>query len=98
MEQGKRRFFSVRNETIIGGTRYRPAVCYRISATLQTTIEELEKREQARTYSEETRFISGVAYPVKKAAPVTAALKAVPSAPVRTKKHAAKEPGNMDFM
>jgi hypothetical protein len=65
---------------------------------LQATIEVMEQREQARIYAEEVRFISGVAYPVKKAAPITAAPKAVSSAPVRTKKRAAKEPGNTDFM
>jgi hypothetical protein len=59
-------FFSVRYNCVIIGQSFRPAVCYRLTGDLQRAIEEMAEKGLARIYPSEMRFVSGVAYPVKK--------------------------------
>jgi hypothetical protein len=65
---GNGQFFSVRYNCVINGQSFRPAVCYRLAGDLQKAVEEMVEKELARIYSSEMRFVSGVAYPVKKPA------------------------------
>jgi hypothetical protein len=60
-------FFSVKNYCTIGGVRHRPSICYPIQFSLASTIESMEKKGMATRYTEEMRFVSGSARPVKKA-------------------------------
>jgi hypothetical protein len=62
----RNRFFSVTHSTKIQGERYIPSVCYPLSSSLQTVIEEMAARDMARIYTEKVRFVTGVPYPVKK--------------------------------
>jgi hypothetical protein len=63
---GNGKFFSVRYNCVISGQSFRPAVCYRLTGDLQKVVEEMREKELARIYPSEMRFVSGVAYPVKK--------------------------------
>jgi hypothetical protein len=63
---GKGQFFSIRYNCVINGQSFRPAVCYRLTGDLQKAIEEMAEKGLARIYPSEMRFVSGVAYPVKK--------------------------------
>lgn len=60
-------FFSVRYNCVINGQSFRPAVCYRLTGGLQKVVEEMREKDMARIYPAEVRFVSGVAYPVRKA-------------------------------
>jgi hypothetical protein len=68
MPDSKGNFFSVRYATTIRGVRYIPSVCYKLTRDLQQAVADMAKGENplARIYPEEMRFITGVAYPVKK--------------------------------
>jgi hypothetical protein len=72
-------FFSVADPVKIGGTLYRPSVCYPIPGSLEQAVAELAAKGRARIYQEEVRFVTGVAYPVKK--PEVKAPARVPSVP-----------------
>jgi hypothetical protein len=62
----KPKFFSLTHSVYIDGARYLPTVCYKLSESLYETVKGLEAKGLARTYTEEVRFVTGVAYPVKK--------------------------------
>jgi hypothetical protein len=66
MPDTKGKFFSVKYSTHIQGTHYIPSVCYSLSSSLQTVIEEMAAKGMARIYTEKVRFVTGVPYPVKK--------------------------------
>ena len=68
MPDTRGKFFSVRFSTTIHGVKYTPAVCYKMTGSLQPVIEDMAKGDNpmARIYPEEVRFVSGAAYPVKK--------------------------------
>jgi hypothetical protein len=65
-------FFSVVNPVKIGGVLYRPAVCYAVPGSLEDTIADLAAKGLVKIYPQEMRFVTGVAYPVKKEAPQAA--------------------------
>jgi 2-hydroxychromene-2-carboxylate isomerase len=95
---GKYTFFSVRNTVKMDGVPYRPSMCYPIrGAAMERAVMDLIAKGEARGFSEEVRFITGVPYPVKKpeaAAPAVAKVEGqkltVPSsaAPRRGRKEA----------
>jgi hypothetical protein len=60
------KFFSVSKGVSIQGTKFNPAICYPLTDVLRPVIEKLEAAGMARTYTEKMRFVSGVAYPVRK--------------------------------
>jgi hypothetical protein len=60
------RYFSVKHSTRIQGGYYIPSVCYPLSQGLQAVVEEMAAKDLAKTYPEKVRFVTGVAYPVKK--------------------------------
>jgi hypothetical protein len=62
----KPRFFSVKYGVHIDGVRYMPTVCYKLTGGLYDTVKGLEAKGLAKTYTEEMRFVTGTAYPVKK--------------------------------
>jgi hypothetical protein len=64
---GKPRFFSVSGEVKIGGVTRRSAVCYPIrDESTEKAVLALVAEGRAQTYTEEVRFVTGVAYPMKK--------------------------------
>jgi hypothetical protein len=96
----KGRFFSVKFTTTIHGAKYTPAICYKLTSDVQRVVEEMAKGENplARIYPEEVRFVTGVAYPVKKPGDGKAALRSSSaSAPQRgsvpVSKPSSKKPG-----
>jgi hypothetical protein len=62
----KSRYFSVKFSSIIGGTRYVPSVCYRVTVNVQAAVEKMVQEGNARLYLKEVRFINGTPFPVKK--------------------------------
>jgi hypothetical protein len=66
MPDTRGKYFSVKHSTKIQGTHYTPSVCYPLSSGLQAVIEEMAAKDMARIYPEKVRFVTGVAYPVKK--------------------------------
>jgi hypothetical protein len=77
-------YFSVRFTTKMQGSRFIPAVCYKLDDQLQLAVEKLAEQGDARIYPEEVRFVSGEAIPVKKhvsSEPVLSSVSAV-EAPV----------------
>jgi hypothetical protein len=66
VQEIKDRFFSVKHSMVVRGTRYIPAVCYKLTSDLQRTVEGLVKEGLAAVYPQEVRFVSGVPYPVKR--------------------------------
>jgi hypothetical protein len=65
MPDTKPRYFSVTHSTKIQGAHYVPSVCYPLTNSLQATVEEMVKKDLAKTYPEKVRFVTGVPYPVK---------------------------------
>jgi hypothetical protein len=59
-------YFSVAYTVNIGQMRCIPQVCYRLSADLVPAVTKMSEDGLAKIYSEEQRFVSGAAYPVKK--------------------------------
>jgi hypothetical protein len=71
---GKYTFFSVRYAMKIDGVPYRPSMCYPVrGAAMERAVNELIERGEARGFTEEVRFITGVPHPVRKPAPAGAA-------------------------
>jgi hypothetical protein len=62
----KGQYFSVKYNCTIDNQAFRPAVCYRLTGSLQKTIEEMAAKDLAKFYPEEVCFVSGAAYPVKR--------------------------------
>jgi hypothetical protein len=62
--QGK--FFSVSQGIAIQGAKFHPAICYPLTPLLQPVVERMARDGTAKVYTERVRFVSGVAYPVKK--------------------------------
>jgi hypothetical protein len=60
------RYFSVKHSTNIQGARYIPSVCYPLSQGLRAAVEAMAAKDLAKIYPEKVRFVTGVAYPVKK--------------------------------
>jgi hypothetical protein len=58
-------YFSVKFSTNIGGSNFRPSVCYPIPESLHIAIIGMAEKGLAKLYTEEVRFVSGVALPVK---------------------------------
>jgi hypothetical protein len=80
------KFFSVSRDFTIQGVKFRPAICYPLKPLLQSAVEGLAGSGSAKIYAEKVRFVSGVAYPVKKpeaAAPEAGAAGKKPSKPGR---------------
>jgi hypothetical protein len=79
MAETNGRFFSVRLDTVIGGERFRAAVCYPLRGSLEKIVEEMASGPDrlATIYPEEVRFVTGIAYPVKKPLPKADAPSAV---------------------
>jgi hypothetical protein len=66
-DMGNSRFFSVKHTTNIGGAgRFIPSVCYKLTQDIQAAVERMAAAGDAKLYNEEVRFVTGVAYPVKK--------------------------------
>jgi hypothetical protein len=59
-------YFSVFFTTEMLGVRYTPSVCYPITGNIQAAVGEMVKKNQAKIYPEQVRFVSGVAYPLTK--------------------------------
>jgi hypothetical protein len=57
--------FSVKYSCAIGGMQFRPSICYLIPASLTAVLEEQAKAGLVRLYTQEVRFVSGVARPFK---------------------------------
>jgi hypothetical protein len=68
MPDTRGRFFSVSREVSIRGANYRPAICYPLPSALLPAVQGMVEKGLAKIYSEKVRFVSGVAYPVKKPA------------------------------
>jgi hypothetical protein len=66
MPDTKTKYFSVKYSTKIQGVHYTPSVCYPLPQDLRAAIEEMAARDMAKMYPEKVRFVTGVAYPVKK--------------------------------
>jgi hypothetical protein len=95
--EARGKFFSVSKGVSIQGTKFNPAICYPVTDVLRPAVEKLEEAGVARTYAERMRFISGVAYPVRKPETGIAAGQpsSVPASAVKTGstvKPAAKKP------
>lgn len=58
---GEPSFFSVKHSCTIGGTQYRPSICYPVPESLRSTVKKLAVEGLAKLYTEEMRFVSGVA-------------------------------------
>lgn len=57
-------FFSVKHSCTIGGSQYRPSICYPIPGSLAPTIKEMAANGMAKLYAKEVRFVSGVSRPM----------------------------------
>jgi len=57
--------FSVSHSCTIGGTNYRPSICYPIPNSLAKAIAEMATKGLAKMYPNEVRFVSGTARPMK---------------------------------
>jgi hypothetical protein len=79
--EGKGTHFSVCFSCTINGQNFRPAVCYRLNSDLQKAVEGMREKELAHIYPTEVRFVSGVAYPIRKEAAPKAALSLSGSSP-----------------
>ena len=67
MPDTRGKFFSVPREVTIQGAKFRPAICYPLTSALRSVVEGMAEKGAAKIYAEKVRFISGAAYPVKKA-------------------------------
>jgi hypothetical protein len=101
MPETKGKFFSISQSVTIQGVRYHPAICYPLNPQFRDVVEGMVKDGVAKIYGEKMRFISGVAYPVRKPGPARAAsrLSSAPAPEVSGKRDvkkpvaALKQPG-----
>ena len=71
----KYRYFSVKYAMQINGVPHRPSMCYPIrGAAMEHTVMDLITKGDARGFTEEVRFVTGVPYPVKKPGPAAPAV------------------------
>jgi hypothetical protein len=88
-DSAEARFFSVSYSCSIGGSNYRPGVCYKLSSGIREAVEGMVKKGTARRYQEEVRFVSGRAIPVNKQAHMPPPTPP-PLAPAKTSKRSAR--------
>jgi len=62
----KAAYFSVTYTTDVGQMRCIPQVCYWMNDEVRLAVEKMEQDGLAKIYTEEMRFVSGVAIPMRK--------------------------------
>ena len=62
-------YFSVKHAVKLLGSRYIPAVCYKLDPILEPTVREMEAKGDAKVYSGKMRFVSGVPVEIKEPPP-----------------------------